>query len=216
MRTEEARPRWVRGTPVYAAAPRAAVTPGTISKGIPASARARASSPPRPKRSGSPPLRRTTRRPRLASSIMRTTTSSWPTAARPRSRPTSTRWIHSLPRTVTRSGRPGPAPTSTTRGSRTALPPEQLADPAGSQLFQRDARQIPPRGPGGEEAHGHVGRLRGDQEDPGVVPEEAEEGLLGGVDGIEGPVPDRRAAVRHEDDGPHPGPRAAPGALEDL
>src|SRR3970040_1106290 len=42
------------------------VTPGMISKGTPARANASASSPPRPKTKGSPPLRRTTRLPRRA------------------------------------------------------------------------------------------------------------------------------------------------------
>ena len=55
--------RCVSGMPANAAAPRAAVTPGTISKAMPAACRISASSPPRPKIDGSPPLSRTTRRP---------------------------------------------------------------------------------------------------------------------------------------------------------
>ena len=54
-------PRWVMGMPAAAGAAIADVIPGTISKGTPAAARASASSPPRPKTNGSPPLRRTTR-----------------------------------------------------------------------------------------------------------------------------------------------------------
>ena len=45
---------------MYAAIPRGEVTPGTTSKGIPASTRPSTSSPPRPKMNGSPPFRRTT------------------------------------------------------------------------------------------------------------------------------------------------------------
>jgi hypothetical protein len=41
--TLEARPRWVTGMPAYAGAAMAALTPGTTSKGIPASAHASAS-----------------------------------------------------------------------------------------------------------------------------------------------------------------------------
>ena len=46
----------------------AAVTPGTISKGTPWRARYSASSAPRPKTKGSPPLSRTTTRPAWACS----------------------------------------------------------------------------------------------------------------------------------------------------
>src|SRR5215467_4241498 len=49
--------------------PSGVVTPGTISKAMPASAKASASSPPRPKMNGSPPLSRTTVRPRRARSM---------------------------------------------------------------------------------------------------------------------------------------------------
>ena len=48
-------------------------SPGTTSNGTPAAARASASSPPRPKTNGSPPLRRTTRLPRRAAR----TSSAW-------------------------------------------------------------------------------------------------------------------------------------------
>jgi len=51
------------GYPAYAAAPVRADTPGTISKGMPSSASRSASSPPRPKRNGSPPLSRMTSTP---------------------------------------------------------------------------------------------------------------------------------------------------------
>ena len=60
---DEDRPRWVSGIPAYAGAATAEVTPGTTSKGIPAAARPRASSPPRPNTKGSPPFSLTTRRP---------------------------------------------------------------------------------------------------------------------------------------------------------
>ena len=57
--------------------PSGVLTPGTTSKGMPASASASASSPPRPKMNGSPPLSRTTVRPRRARSISRRRISSW-------------------------------------------------------------------------------------------------------------------------------------------
>jgi hypothetical protein len=44
----------------------AALTPGTTSTATPARMHAKASSPPRPNTNGSPPLRRTTRRPAWA------------------------------------------------------------------------------------------------------------------------------------------------------
>ena len=53
--TDEATPRWVTGMPAIAGAAKADVTPGTTSKGMPAAASAATSSPPRPKRKGSPP-----------------------------------------------------------------------------------------------------------------------------------------------------------------
>jgi hypothetical protein len=49
--------------PAYASAPKIDDTPGTTSMGIPASAQALASSPPRPKTNGSPPLSLTTVKP---------------------------------------------------------------------------------------------------------------------------------------------------------
>ena len=63
---EEAMPRWVTGIPAYAGTAMAELTPGTTSKGMPALASASASSPPRPKTNGSPPLSLTTTRPALA------------------------------------------------------------------------------------------------------------------------------------------------------
>ena len=48
---------------MYAAIPSGDVTPGTTSNGMPASASASASSPPRPKMNGSPPFSRTTLEP---------------------------------------------------------------------------------------------------------------------------------------------------------
>ena len=128
-------PRWVTGIPAYAAAPMALVMPGTTSKAMPAAASASASSPPRPNTNGSPPLRRTTHpavRPRstrtwLICSWVRSTRpgafpagiSSAPAGARARSAgdarrsytTTSARRSSSAPRTVTRPGSPGPAPT---------------------------------------------------------------------------------------------------------
>ena len=62
-------PRWVTGMPAQAGAATALLTPGTTSNGTPAATSASASSPPRPKTKGSPPLRRTTARP---SSALRT------------------------------------------------------------------------------------------------------------------------------------------------
>ena len=55
--------RSVTAMPPSAGAARADDTPGTTSTTMPASSAARTSSMPRPKRNGSPPLRRTTRRP---------------------------------------------------------------------------------------------------------------------------------------------------------
>ena len=62
--------------------------PGTTSNGMPASSRAWASSPPRPNTNGSPPLRRTTRRPARASSTSSVEISSCGTG-RPGRLPTS-------------------------------------------------------------------------------------------------------------------------------
>jgi len=58
--TEELSPRKVSGIPAAEGTASAAETPGTISQGIPARARYRASSAPRPNSIGSPPLSRTT------------------------------------------------------------------------------------------------------------------------------------------------------------
>ena len=59
-------PRWVTGIPALAGTATALVTPGTTVTGTPARAQASASSPPRPKTNGSPPLSRTTRWPASA------------------------------------------------------------------------------------------------------------------------------------------------------
>ncbi len=64
--TLEARSRWVSEMPAYAAAASGEGIPGTTSNGTPAAARCSASSEPRPKRKGSPPLSRTTLRPARA------------------------------------------------------------------------------------------------------------------------------------------------------
>jgi hypothetical protein len=70
------RPRCVTGTPAYAGTATAEVTPGTTSKGTPASSRANASSPPRANTNGSPPLSRTTSSPALPFSTSRALISS--------------------------------------------------------------------------------------------------------------------------------------------
>ena len=64
--TRRATLRWVSDTLRLAAAPWAALMPGTTSKGMPALSSAAISSPARPKIMGSPDLRRTTRLPALA------------------------------------------------------------------------------------------------------------------------------------------------------
>ena len=63
-------PRCVSGIPASAGTATALVTPGTTSNGTPAATQASASSPPRPKTYGSPPLSRTTRRPARACSTI--------------------------------------------------------------------------------------------------------------------------------------------------
>ena len=63
---DDATPRCVTGMPAYAGTATAELTPGTTSNGMRAPASASASSPPRPNTNGSPPLSRTTRRPRRA------------------------------------------------------------------------------------------------------------------------------------------------------
>ena len=60
----------VRGMPAYAGTASAELTPGTTSNSTPLSRRNSASSPPREKRKGSPPFRRTTFFPDLASLSM--------------------------------------------------------------------------------------------------------------------------------------------------
>ena len=72
-----ATPRWVTGMPAAAGAATALVTPGTTVTGTPAAAHASASSPPRPKTYGSPPLSRTTNRPCRARSTRIALISSW-------------------------------------------------------------------------------------------------------------------------------------------
>ena len=75
--TVEVNLRWVSGIPAYAGAAMADVTPGTISNGIPASISTSASSPPRPKTKGSPPLSRATVAPVLAFSTISALMPSW-------------------------------------------------------------------------------------------------------------------------------------------
>ncbi len=75
-------PRCVSGTPAAAAAPSAAVIPGTTRHGIPWAVSTSSSSPPRPKTNGSPPLRRATRLPWRAPGV---TASSWIRSCWPRS-----------------------------------------------------------------------------------------------------------------------------------
>jgi hypothetical protein len=64
-------PRKVAGIDAAASAASPAVTPGMTRKGIPAAASVIASSPPRPKTNGSPPLSRSTRCPARASDTSR-------------------------------------------------------------------------------------------------------------------------------------------------
>ena len=82
----------------------AALTPGTTSNRTPASARARASSPPRPNTNGSPPLSRTTVSPRRARSTSTRLIASCDSATRPLALPASTR---SAPRGARSSSVPG-------------------------------------------------------------------------------------------------------------
>ena len=85
------RPRWVTGIPAYAAAAIALVTPGTTSKDTPAAMHASASSPPRPKTKGSPPLSRTTAFPSRPCATSSALICSCVIAARPGALPTSMR-----------------------------------------------------------------------------------------------------------------------------
>src|SRR5581483_5856207 len=73
--TADDSPRWVTGMPTAPGTEASDETPGTTSKGMPAPASASASSPPRPKRNGSPPFSLTTRRRRPSS------TSAWFTSS---------------------------------------------------------------------------------------------------------------------------------------
>ena len=136
--TEAATPRWVTGMPAAAGTPKADVTPGTTSQATPASASASTSSPPRPKRKGSPPLSRTTTADARPCSTSRRAISSWrpaPPAGVSGSLPTSmtsaddgtrsrtagltsrscsttsARASNAAPRLVRSPGSPGPAPT---------------------------------------------------------------------------------------------------------
>ncbi len=136
-------PRWVTGIPAAAGAATDELMPGTISNGTPASASAWASSPPRPKTNGSPPLSRTTSLPWRPSSTSSVEIISWgigrpgrlPTSMRSADSgtsastpsPTSASWTTTsavarsrTALTVRRSGSPGPAPTSATLSNRFA------------------------------------------------------------------------------------------------
>ena len=75
--TAEAAARCVTGIPAYAVTPTPAVTPGHDLEGDARVAERDASSAPRPKTSGSPPLSRTTDRPARACSIRTSWMSSW-------------------------------------------------------------------------------------------------------------------------------------------
>ena len=83
----------VRGQALLAQAGAATadVTPGTTSKGTPIAARAWASSPPRPKTKGSPPLSRTTQRPWEAAATSVRLISACSMAASPGALPTKMR-----------------------------------------------------------------------------------------------------------------------------
>ena len=148
-------------TGINAAAGTAAIelTPGTTSNGMPASASASASSPPRPNTNGSPPFSRTTSRPRgrasraarrpppararpgdeqrvggASATSSSATSASWTSASQRRSR--------SSPRAVISPGSPGPAPT---RCTVTTVPP----------------RRAPGSGPGGPRRSGSASSPRG-------------------------------------------------------
>src|SRR5689334_19172034 len=132
------RPRRVSEMPALAAAALAAVTPGQTRTRTPNAARWAISSAARPKIEGSPPLRRTTRSPSKAASSSRSLIDSWPFEWRPDLLPTGTirapspasastpvptsaskkitlaAWISFSALRVSRSGSPGPAPTSQT------------------------------------------------------------------------------------------------------
>jgi hypothetical protein len=139
MQTSWVKPRAVTGMPAYAGAARADEIPGTTWKAMPSATSASASSDPRPKTNGSPPLRRTTRRPACACPTSWALISSWrgavpvqlvlPTSTSSasgrqcrrtsgctsRSTSTTSAWASSsAPRRVSSPGSPGPAPTSAT------------------------------------------------------------------------------------------------------
>src|ERR1019366_901698 len=139
--TERATSRCVRGTCKLAAAAQAAVTPGTTVTGTPAARREASSSPPRPNTNGSPPFSRTTWAPDRASRTISALIAACCIACRPQRLPTSMRrtsgraksridgsirasnnstsalWIAFTARNVSRSGSPGPQPTSVARPS---------------------------------------------------------------------------------------------------
>ena len=137
-----ATPRWVTGIPRRAGTEIAEVSPGTTVTGTSAAAQASSSSKPRPKTKLSPPLKRTTRLPARARSTITSLMASW-VAERPRGSlatsisstwgPSSSSSSRGARRsatttsaeasacraaTVTKSGSPGPPPTSTTPGVR--------------------------------------------------------------------------------------------------
>ena len=127
-------PRWVTGTPPAAGPAIDEVTPGTTWTGTPAARQASTSSPPRPSTKGSPPLRRATRLPASAFDTRSSSMPDWrrecapgrlPTSITstpapscsvspvgPRRSATTTSACRSRvrPRTVMRSGAPGPPP----------------------------------------------------------------------------------------------------------
>src|SRR5690606_12028849 len=133
-----ASPRRVSDRPRLAAAALAAVTPGQTCTGTPAALHAASSSVDRPKIDGSPPLSRTTRSPAIAASTISASIACWLFECRPERLPTETRrtcggasastpgptsasWkitraarISRSALRVSRSGSPGPAPTSHT------------------------------------------------------------------------------------------------------
>ena len=84
--TDAATPRWVTGIPAAAGAASAALTPGITRTGTPARRSASTSSPPRPKRNGSPPFSRTTRSPARAAAVIASLMSAWVADRRPERR----------------------------------------------------------------------------------------------------------------------------------
>ena len=137
--TADAWSRWVSDNPAAALAAVAAVTPGTIAYGMPASRNACSSSPARPKINGSPPLSRTVFFPALPKATNSALISAWVAPRQPARLPAKwsstderqccnnsrlTKSSHTTasasrkrfnPRTVMRSIAPGPAPTSQTK-----------------------------------------------------------------------------------------------------